>query len=170
MKKTKLISKISSSLIVGVIIGFGSACSSTMNVVEKSLEEGDLVPEQAIATVDILNEYDHHLPEPRNQLLDIDIAFERSNVMATGDTIHAQISISTKNPAMEATQFHVLVYNPTTLSANSRNKLQETARNVQSLANTLPKGSSLTVDVVNQITGLNNQSKSLIMHKSDFSL
>ena len=170
MKKTKLISKISSSLIVGVIIGFVSACSSTMNVVEKSLEEGDLVPEQAIATADILNEYDHHLPEPQNQLLDIDIAFERSSVMATGDSIHAQIGISTQNPTVEATHLHILVYNPITLTADSKSKLQQTAFSIQSLASTFPEGSSLTIDAVNPIAELGDQTKNLIDQKGEPSL
>jgi hypothetical protein len=167
MKNYGLFNNLSSGLIAGVIIGFVSACGTTMDVVEKSLEEGDLVPEQAAATADFLNEYDHHLPEPRNQLLDIDIAFERSNVMATGDTVHVQIGIATRNPSIDATQLHVLVYNPGTISADNQTKLQVTTLAAQSLANELPGGSSLTIDVVNRFSGLDDQTKSLITHKGD---
>lgn len=170
MKINILINKLVVVLVLGVTIGFLGACSTTMDVVEKSLEEGDLVPEQAIATADILNEYDHHLPKPQNQLLDIDIAFERSNVMATGDTIHAQIGISTKNPTVEATHLHILVYNPITLTADSKSKLQQTALSVQSLVNTFPEDSSLTIDAVNPIVELGNQTKNLIDQKGEPSL
>ena len=167
MIKMILINNIGQSLMLGVIIGFLSACATSMDVVEKSLEEGDLVPEQAIATPDILNEYDHHLPAPRSQLLGVDIAFERTNVMATGDTIHAQIGISTQNPTVEATHLHILVYNPITLTADSKAKLQQTALSVQSLANTFPESSSLTIDAVNPITDLGDQTKNLIVQKGE---
>ncbi len=90
--------------------------------------------------------------------------------MATGDTIHAQIGIATRNPSVDATQLHVLVYNPATVSAENQTKLQETALNAQSLANALPGGSSLTIDVVNRFSGLGDQTKSLMTHKGDLSL
>jgi len=169
MKNFNSNSRINISVMIMALLGYLGACSTT-DVVEKSLEEGDLVPEQALATVDFLNEYDHHLPAPRHQLVDIDIAFERPTVLATGDTMHVQVGVSTRAPVLQATQFHVLVYNPGTLKAASEEKLQQLVSAIQSMANQLPKTSSLTIDMVNKIPGLENNAKRLIMHKDNPSL
>jgi hypothetical protein len=167
MKNFHINKRIRHRLIFVVLLGYLGACSTTSDVVEKSLEEGDLVPEQALAAVDFLNEYNHHLPAPHNQLVDIDIAFERPNVLATGDSMHVQVGISTRAPELRATQFHVLVYNPGILEAASQEKLQQLASTMQSMAAQLPKGSALTIDMVNKISGIADDTTSLIVHKDD---
>jgi hypothetical protein len=167
MKNFKINKWIKTHLMFIFLLGYLGACGTTMDVVEKSLEEGDLVPEQALASVDFLNEYNHHLPAPRNQLVDIDIAFERPNVLATGDTMHVQVGVSTRPPALNATQFHVLIYNPDTLGAAGKAKLQKFASAIRSLAPQLPKGSAMTIDMVNKIPGLADNTNSLVSHKND---
>ncbi|HEY5603917.1 MAG TPA: hypothetical protein VIM41_12475 [Gammaproteobacteria bacterium] len=167
MKNTHSIKWLKEGLAVGVVIGFLAACGTTMDVVEKSLEEGDLVPEEAIATADFLNDYDHHLPPPHNQLLDIDITFERPNALATGDTVHVQVGLATQSPTLNTTHFHALVYNPASLSNAGQTRLRESAQAIQSLAGTLPKNSSLTIDAVRSISGLSDQSKSLLTHNTE---
>ena len=167
MKNIKINKWIKSRLVFAVLLGYLGACSTTTDVVEKSLEEGDLVPEQALAAVDFLNEYNHQLPAPRGELVDIDIAFERPNVLATGDTLHVQVGIATRPPVLQGTQFHVLIYNPNTLEAASQATLRQLANAMQSMAAQLPKGSALTIDMVNKIPGLADDIKSLVNHKDE---
>ena len=167
MKNINIYSEIQIGVLMIVLLGYLGACSTTTDVVEKSLEEGDLVPEQALATVDFLNEYNHHLPVPHNQLVDVDIAFERPNALATGDSIHVQVGVATRVPVLQATQLHVLVYNPDTLKSDSQAKLQQLASAIQSMAVELPKGSAMTIDMVNKIPGLAGNTSSLVSHKDN---
>lgn len=154
----------------GVVAISISACSTTMHVVEKSLEEGNLVPEQAVATADFLNEYHHQLPVPRDQLLDIDIALERPNAMVSGDTVYAQIGLATKKPIAKKTQYHFLVYNPAKLTGGSQQVMQNAARDIQSLANTLPDGSRLTLDFATAVPDFPLQADSLLPAKDETEL
>ena len=58
MKNINIYSEIQIGVLMIVLLGYLGACSTTTDVVEKSLEEGDLVPEQALATVDFHNPSD----------------------------------------------------------------------------------------------------------------
>src|SRR5215467_1573986 len=87
-------------------------CTSTATVVEKNLEEGRLVPEQALATMDFLNEYHHPLAPPRRAPAGLDIALERKSVLATGGKVLVQIGISTAVPAIRPVGIHALVFAP----------------------------------------------------------
>src|SRR5438045_1486684 len=57
---------------------------TTMEVAQKNLEEGRLVPESVVMTADFLNEYRHPLAPPRRSMAELDIALERKNVLAQG--------------------------------------------------------------------------------------
>jgi len=147
-----------------------SGCSTMMdpmNVVDKSLEEGNLVPVQAIDTFDFLNAYQHHLTQPNNKLLDVDIAFERENVLAAGDSIHVQIGLATKSPVLSAINLHVLVFNPSSTSIEQQKQFHDIVGELVNLKQIMPKGSSLTIDSVNPV-GINKENvQSLLVQKNN---
>jgi hypothetical protein len=128
-----------------VLVGIWS-CGGTMQVVEKSVEEGNLVPSTAVSTVDFLNEYHHALPEPTRQVLDVDIALERDNVLATGDSIYVQVGLATRRPTISPVQMHALVYNPVEVSSDDNEKMTQAIAAIADYQSKLPEGSSLTID------------------------
>ena len=130
------------SLLLLLIILAG--CATTMRVVEKSLEENDFVPEEAVSTFDFLNEYDHHLPKPQKQLIDVDIAFERENVLISGDSIYTQIALTSKAPPRKANNIHLLVYNSAEIQSEELTAMQHAVHSIAS--GKIPVDSTLTVD------------------------
>src|SRR5262245_37124723 len=83
-----------------------AGCATTASVVEKNLEEGRLVPEEAVATADFLNEYHHPLSPPRRAPAGLDIALERKSVLAAGGKVLVQIGIATAQPAIRPVSVH----------------------------------------------------------------
>ncbi len=169
MKHLKIIRKIELAVLALLLILVLSSCSTSMNVVEKALEEGDLVPNQVLANRDLLNEYQHPLPIPKNQLLDVDIAFERDSVMATGDTVHVQVGLTTQRPNLSATQLHLLVFNPTGTSQTSLQQMKRMASEVSNNVGTLPANSRISVDALTESLGIANNTP-LLKHTNEVDL
>lgn len=138
--------KLHVAFVLGVYLILLAGCS-VMPEARKSLEQGDFVPDEALATTDFLNGYEHHLPSPKHQMVDIDIALERSAMMATGDDkIYAQVALTTKKPSIRASNIHVLFYNPPGTSEQNMSSMKKVLASVSKFRSELPAGSSLTVD------------------------
>jgi hypothetical protein len=96
---------------------------TTMEVVEKNLEEGRLVPEAAVASGDFLNEYRHPLAPPRRSPADLDIALERKTVLVQGGKVLVQVGISTAPPALKPVDVHALAFVPADAGRNELDRL-----------------------------------------------
>lgn len=158
------------ALIIATLLIGCSTTMESMDVVNKSLEDGKFVPSQAIANIDLLNEYRHPLERPKNQLLDIDIAFERPNIMFSGDYAHVQVGLATQKPVLQSLDLHVLVYNPSSISSEEKSEFEHTVQQTLALKHTLPEGSSITVDAVNPLTGIAANTPSLLTHQREVNL
>jgi len=125
-------------------------CSSTPMIVEKNLEEGRLVPEEAVATADFLNEYHHPLSPPRRSPAGLDIALERRSVLAAGGKVMVQVGISTAVPPVKPVSLHALVFAPAAPSSAELERIGSALAAIRSQA----RGNALTVDAVQPVSGL----------------
>jgi len=125
-------------------------CSATPMIVEKNLEEGRLVPEEAVATADFLNEYHHPLSPPRRAPAGLDIALERKSVLAAGGKVLVQIGITTAAPAIRPVSIHALVFAP---SRPAKGELEQIGRALGAIRGQA-RGNPLTVDLVQPVEGL----------------
>src|SRR5262249_44433110 len=124
-------------------------CSS-IGAVEKNLEEGRLVPAEAVATSDFLNEYHHPLSPPRRALAGLDIALERKSVMAKGGRVLVQIGIATASPTLKPVSVHALVFAP---PSPAKGELEQIGKALSAIRGEARRG-SLTVDLIQQVDGL----------------
>jgi len=98
---------------LGVLLITLGACSTTMesmDSVNQNLDEGRLVPAAAVAVPDILNQYDFHYPAPQHGDAAVTIEFDRRHVYTAGDTVLAQLALTTKRPLFRPFHLHVLIY------------------------------------------------------------
>lgn len=128
---------------VALLVG----CSATPMIVEKNLEEGRLVPEEAVATADFLNEYHHPLSPPRRAPAGLDIALERKSVLAAGGKVLVQIGITTAVPAIRPVSIHALVFAP---SRPAKGELEQISRALGAIRGQ-GRGNALTVDLVQPV-------------------
>lgn len=124
-------------------------CSATPMIVEKNLEEGRLVPEEAVATADFLNEYHHPLSPPRRAPAGLDIALERKSVLAAGGKVLVQIGITTATPVIRPVSIHALVFAP---SKPAKGELDQIGRALGAIRG--QASNALTVDFVQPVEGL----------------
>jgi hypothetical protein len=139
-------------LALAAAVALVAGCASTQ-VAEKNLEEGRLVPEAAIATLDFLNEYRHLLSPPRHAAAGVDIAVEQKNVLAQGGKLLAQVGISTAPPALKPVNVHALVFAPANPGHGELAQLTRALNAIRGGARELP-GGTLTVDLARVVTGL----------------
>jgi hypothetical protein len=137
------------TLAAALLAGF-AGCASHATIAEKNLEEGRLVPEEALATADFLNEYRHRLSPPRHAPAGLDIALERGSVLASGGKVLVQIGISTAIPALKPVSLHALVFAP---SAPGKAELDQIGKALAAIRGQA-RGGALTVDLVQPVTGL----------------
>jgi len=123
-----------------------SSCSNSMHVVSKQLEEGKLVPVEVVEQDDFLNQYKHNLPAPKNKLLQIDIAMEKGNLMAHGDSLYVQVGLASKKPQLKAKNYHILVSNMFTTPDTQKALMKKLVKKFHRHLNILPAGSRLSVD------------------------
>jgi hypothetical protein len=139
-------------------------CSTTA-VVEKNLEEGRLVPEEAVATNDFLNEYHHHLSPPRRAAAGLDVALERKKVLAGGGRILAQIGIATATPALKPVNIHALVFAPADPAAGELAQIGKAIGAIRAQAR-----GSLTVDAIQRVNGLALEEPQLLSQNKEGNL
>lgn len=133
-------------LLTAVIL---SSCATTMQdmqVISKQLEEGKLVPVEMVERHDVLNQYDHNLPAPKNKLLQINIEMEKDNLMASGDSLYVQVGLVSTMPKLKVRNYHILVSNRLTTPVEQQSLMKETVKQFHKHLNILPKNSKLTVD------------------------
>jgi hypothetical protein len=110
------------SFVLAALLAGVANCTS-IQVAQKNLEEGRLVPEAAVASVDFLNEYRHPLAPPRRAMADLEIALERSNVLVQGGRLLVQVGISTVQPALRPVKVHALAFAPADPGARELDQL-----------------------------------------------
>jgi hypothetical protein len=147
-------------LTIATVVMLSAGCGS-IQVAEKNLEEGRLVPEAAIATPDFLNEYRHPLSPPRQALAGLDIALEQRNVLAQGGKLLAQIGISTAPPALKPVSVHALVFAPADPGQNEVTQITNAVSAIRGCLRELP-GGMLTVDLIRPVKGLSVAEPSLL--------
>ena len=149
-----------------VVLFAGLGGCSSLAVVEKNLEEGRLVPEEAVATADFLNEYHHPLAPPRRAPAGLDVALERKNVPATGGRVLVQIGISTASPTPKPVNIHALVFAPAEPGPGELEQIRKALSAVRAQAG----GKSLTVDPIQPVTGLAIEEPRLLPESKDRNL
>lgn len=156
-----LINKIltfSVSVIITISVLVLSGCGGPMHLVQKSIEQGDLVSAQAVTGMDFLNEYSHPLMQAKSQLLDVDIAFERKAVMVNGDRIFMQLGLVTQAATIDPVDLHVLVYNPVETSGDDQKRMLQSLTALLQSRKQFPQIASLTIDSLRPLQGLSYQS------------
>jgi hypothetical protein len=142
-----------------------AGCASRATIVEKNLEEGRLVPSEALATLDFLNEYHHPLPPPRRSPAGLDIALDRRNVPAAGGKVLVQMGISTATPVAKPVSVHALVFAP---SSPGKDEMDRIAKALGAVRGEAREG--LTVDAIQPVSGLEVREPRLLPAAKDSSL
>lgn len=148
-----------------VFVAALTACTS-MQVAEKNIEEGRLVPEAAFDNPDILSEYHHFLAPPRGALAGLDIALERNNVLDRGGKLLVQVGLSTAPPVLKAIKVHALVFASSDADKNERTRIAEAINAIRGAARALPGSGSMTIDWIEPIDGLGVAAPSLLSASS----
>lgn len=133
----------------GLILLFLASCSTQMSMVERSLDSRDFVPRQALPDIDILNQYQQHLAAPKKQLLDVDIALQRENILSSGDQLLTQVTLLSRQPERHPSQIHLLVYNPVLTSEIEAERINHSIAKINHLKQTLLEQSTITLDWYN---------------------
>ena len=133
--------------LLGTLLLVGCATvHDEMNVVEKNLEEGRLVPSRAVETEDFLNHYRHPLREPQNGLLGVQIDTASKYVLTQGGSTLVQIGLSSKRSDMRPVQLHLLMYASDPLNKETQEKFFAVIPAVKKYKRASALVSSLTVD------------------------
>ncbi len=133
--------------LLGALLLVGcSTVYDEMNVVEKNLEEGRLVPSRAVETGDFLNHYRHPLREPRNGLLGVHIETASKYVLTQGGKTLMQIGLSSRQSDMRPVQLHLLMYVSDPLNKETQKKFFAVIPAVKEHKRASALVSSLTVD------------------------
>jgi len=111
-------------VLLAPLLALVANCDS-MQVVQKNLEEGRLVPEDAVAAADFLNEYRHPLAPPRRAPAGLEIVLERRSLLAQGAKSLVQIGIATAPPAFKPVSVHALVFAPANPAATELKQLTQ---------------------------------------------
>jgi len=99
-----------SVLLVSLLLLVG--CSATqvdMARVNQNLQENRLVPEAAVQNPDVLNQYHHAYPVPKQDLA-IQVDFDRPNLVVQGGELFAQIALTTRASPVRPVNLHLLAY------------------------------------------------------------
>lgn len=126
----------------------GLASCASMQMAEKNLEEGRLLPQEALAGADFLNEYRHPLPAPRRAMAGLHIALERRHVLIQGGKLLVQVGISTSQPALRQVNVHALAFSP---ADPGRDELEQLTRALEALRR---HAAGFSVDLIQPVKGL----------------
>ena len=142
--------------LLAVALLAGLASCKSMQMVEKNLEEGRLVPQEAVANAEFLNEYRHPLPPPRRAMAGLHIALERRSVLLEGGKLLVQIGVSTSQPPLKPVAVHVLAFSP---ADPARGELEQLGRAIDALRR---HAAGFTLDLIQPVKGLKTPEPSLV--------
>lgn len=133
-------------LFVSTLVGCGPARLRPTSVMERSLEEGRVVVETDLQEYEILNAYSHLLPEPKDELLKVNLISDQSSFLGEGGNTTIQIGLATKKTTIGASNIHFLGYYPEIQEEESKAELEKLLQSIQQSENSLVTGSTITFD------------------------
>lgn len=138
------------TVMVWVLGLFLAGCSSTplqIARVDKNVEEGRLLPADALDVTDILNQYSHHYPVPKTKDMDLYIDVDKPKLFTQGDEVFMQLAMVTRPAKPAPVHVHALVYDEAVDAAEHAGFEDKILAALNSGSHTYDNGSSFSVDI-----------------------
>lgn len=145
--KNSLLRQIPSKILLLAVTLCLAACAGTpMQMAEKNIEEGRLIPTALVEMPDFLNQYPHFLPVSRQAPIGLHVSADRKFLPVGGASTVVQVGIISPQPHIGPSQLHFLVYDSARTDERVLQRIDALISTVTKAQSEWPAGSSVTVD------------------------
>ena len=133
-------------VIAGLTLGGCSTTDLEIARVDKNLDEGRLLPTDALDTTDVLNQYSHDYPPPNAKNMAIYIDVDRKKLFTQGGEVYMQLALATRPATPAPVHMHVLVYDEHVASSEHLNFQNEIIESLYKADQAFHTGSTFSLD------------------------
>ena len=133
-------------VIAGLTLGGCSTTDLEIARVDKNLDEGRLLPTDALDTTDVLNQYSHDYPPPNVKNMAIYIDVDRKKLFTQGGEVYMQLALATRPATPAPVHMHVLVYDEHVASSEHLNFQNEIIESLYKADQAFHTGSTFSLD------------------------